>query len=81
MKDYEQGALPRVDCEARIKAEKGKSKKKETDDESIAASDDDAEPSGSSDDESDEPKKKEKKAKDKVGFRDRKVNHLVLALD
>lgn len=80
-KPHEEASLPRVDCEARIKAEKGKNKKTEVEDEVGSQADSSSAEDSESESENDEPKKKEKKSKDKVGFRDRKVNDLVSKLD
>lgn len=73
--------MPRVDCEARIKAERGKNNKKADDDVNSPATDSSSEEESESEDENGEPKKKEKKSKEKVGFRDRKVMILLSKLD
>lgn len=64
--------MPRVDADAKIKPEKGKVEAPKSNEELKEAEKD--EESSESEEESEEDGKKKKRPKEKIGFRDRKVN-------
>jgi hypothetical protein len=67
-------SFPRVDADAKIKPEKGKMETPKTNEELKEKEDDESSESESEVEGEGDDGKKKKRPKDKIGFRDRKVN-------